>query len=219
MSIRIGIYDFFAHVIPGGVLLAAILFGLRHVAPLPIDIADASTLQFLALGTVAYILGYAIDPLSKRWEKLFRPKDLYQRTVASFQAQNPKVAVQTESLDLFTLLYFIKRHSIEMSQDLDQLKAVSIMLRNTSFGLLIVALVFWVEGLLTNQRVFFGMVGVLCLGLAIALIRESIKFETWFIKAIHQSVVALIAEPHQLSVTLKPDPRQTSDPSQPPGQP
>lgn len=79
MSITIGIYDFFSRIIPGGVFVSALLYILQKDPSLAINLANVSTLQFVILGTLSYIFGFVLTPVSEPWYRFFRPKSLYKK--------------------------------------------------------------------------------------------------------------------------------------------
>lgn len=206
MGITIGIYDFFSRIIPGGILVAALLYLLQKDLLLSASLSNLSTLQLIALGTLSYIMGYVLTPISDPWNRLFRPKNLYKKTISELSKELPAVEMSLDDMNWYTLLAFIKRHNMPMSQDVEQLNAVSIMLRNTSFALLLFCLIFTFEFVFGNHLLRDGLLSIFCLFSSIVLVRESVKFRTWFYKAVYQSVVALIAEPKQLSVKFQSKP-------------
>ena len=60
MSIRVGIYDFFARVIPGGLRLAAFLYILIRYFSFSINFIKLSTTQLIILGAIAYVIGFIL---------------------------------------------------------------------------------------------------------------------------------------------------------------
>lgn len=203
MTIRIGVYDFFAHLIGGSFLLAVLLYIFQKILPLPVNIANLSSSQVLILGAMAYVLGYASTPMGSIWYRFWVPKDMYQKTVSKLNQELAGVGVNLEIMDWYTLVAFIKRHSIDMAQDVEQYNAISIMLRSTSLGFLIFSVVFGVEFLFSGHSLGFILLSFICLFLAIVLIQEAVKYHTYFFRSIYQSVVALIVKPEQLSVRFQ----------------
>jgi hypothetical protein len=209
MSITIGIYDFFSRIIPGGVFVAALLYILQKDSSLAINLANVSTLQFVILGTLSYIFGFILTPVSEPWYRFFRPKNLYKKTIDDLGKELPTVEMNLQDMDWYTLLAFIKRHSMQMAQDVEQLNAVSIMLRNTGFSFVCFALIFAAEILFGNHVLRNIFLSIFCLLASVVLAHEAVKFRTWFYRAVYQSVVALIAEPKQLSVKFLTKPPST----------
>ena len=203
MTIRIGVYDFFAHLIGGSFLLAVIVYVLQKLLPLPVDIANLSSTQVLILGTVAYVLGYAATPMGSIWYRFWVPKDVYQKTVSKLNQDLVRMGVSLDIMDWYTLVAFIKRHNVDMAQDVEQYNAISIMLRSTSLGFLLFSGIFGVEFLFSNRLLGFVLLSLICLGLSIVLIQEAVKYHTYFFRSIYQSVVALIMQPEQLSIKFQ----------------
>jgi hypothetical protein len=145
MSIRIGIYDFFARVIPGGVVLAALLYILTRYFGFSTSLLSLSTTQLIALGALAYIIGFVLTPLSAPLYRKLRPKNLYQETIIQLGRELPVIEIQYKDMDWYTLLAFIKRHNMDMGLDVEHLNAVSIMLRNTSLGTFMFSVIFAIE--------------------------------------------------------------------------
>ncbi|MEN8447597.1 MAG: hypothetical protein ABG776_21560, partial [Cyanobacteria bacterium J06555_13] len=74
MGISLSLYDFFAHLVPGGVFLSAFLYAFQESWLRSPAFAALTTAQLLCLGLAAYVLGYVIDPLAYRWYGLFHPR-------------------------------------------------------------------------------------------------------------------------------------------------
>lgn len=203
MTIRIGVYDFFAHLIGGSFLLAALLYILQKLLPLPVNIANLSSSQVLILGTIAYVLGYAATPMGSIWYRFWVPKDVYQKTVSKLNQELAGMRVNLEIMDWYTLVAFIKRHSVDMAQDVEQYNAISIMLRSTSLGFLLFSVIFGAEFLFSGRSLVFIFLSSICLFLSIVLIQEAVKYHTYFFRSIYQSVVALIVKPDQLSISFQ----------------
>ncbi|MEM9908771.1 MAG: hypothetical protein AAF921_27555 [Cyanobacteria bacterium P01_D01_bin.44] len=203
MTIRIGVYDFFAHLIGGSFLLAFLLYVLQKLLPLPVNIANLSSSQVLILGTIAYVLGYVETPLGSIWYRFWVPKDVYQKTVSKLNQEMAGMGVNLEIMDWYTLVAFIKRHSIDMAQDVEQYNAISIMLRSTSLGFLLFSGVFGIEFLFSSRLLGFIILSFICLFLSIVLIKEVVKYHTYFFRSIYQSLVALILKPEQISEKIQ----------------
>ena len=157
----------------------------------------------MILGTIAYVLGYAATPMGSIWYRFWVPKDLYQRTVSRLNQEIAGMGVNLEVMDWYTSVAFIKRHSVDMAQDVEQYNAISIMLRSTSLGFLLFSGVFGIEFLLFNRSPGLIFLGFICLFLSIVLIQEAVKYHTYFFRSIYQSVVALILKPEQISAKFQ----------------
>ena len=201
MSIKLGIYDFFAYIIPGGIVTAAILFVLIKHLGLVIDFGNLSIIEFVAFVTFAYLMGYTNDFIARKtWYKIFHRKNLFETTIADFNKRNHAIEVMLHEMDWYIPLSFIKKQNLDMAQDIDKLNVQNIMLRNSSFGILIFAIIFGVEFFSSGSSPIYAIASVFCLVVSVILARESIKFAAWFYTSIYQSLVALLITPEQLPI-------------------
>ncbi|MFM7449169.1 MAG: hypothetical protein ACKO24_11285 [Leptolyngbyaceae cyanobacterium] len=203
MGIAIGIYDFFSHAIPGGVVVAAILYLLQRDLLLSTNHTSLSVQLLIILGTLSYILGYVLDPFSLFWYRIFSPKNHHKKVIEDLDKNLLSVEINLQDIDWYTLLAFVKRNNMHMSQDVERFNVTSIMLRKVSLGMLIFAFIFSFEFIFINRLPMLVFLGVFCLVTSIVLIKESVKFKSWFYAAIYQSVAALVAEPKNLPVKFK----------------
>lgn len=203
MGIKIGVYDFFSRVIPGGIVVIAILYLVQKDLLLSTNPANFSNLQIVALTILAYVLGCVLTPISLPWYRVFRPNNLHKRAIDELIEKHSGVDFELSNMDCFTLLAFIKRHNMEMSQEVEQFNVTSIMLRNISLSVLIFALIFCTEFVTGNFSLRSGFLSGLCVFAAIVLAKESVKFRMWFYQGIYQSAIALIAEPQNLPIKFQ----------------
>lgn len=204
MSVKLGLYDFFAQLIGGSFFLAAILYVLQKVMPIPVTILGASTSQLVILGTIAYVIGYATSRIAYYWYRLWSPKDLYRQTIEGLsQELREKMEVEIRELDWYTLVAFIKKQNLDMAQDVVQYHAISMMLRSTSFGLLVFAAIFFVELILGKHLAGYLLLSATCLLVSILLVQEAVRYHKFFFRSIYQSVVALLLEADQLSTKFQ----------------
>ena len=201
MSIRMSIYDFFSYAVPGGVFMSPFLYLLSKYYDKVFSLSGMSFWGFLIWGSLAYIIGYAIDPLvSKSWYKIFRSENFFQETMEKFNERHTTVNVKFQEMDWYIPLSFIKRHSIEMAYDVEKFNAINIMLRNVSFGLLIYTIIFSIEFFLEDYAWIYAVLAVICLSFSVTLGRQSAKFQKWFYQSIYQTLIALVMKPEYLPV-------------------
>ncbi len=201
MSIRMGIYDFFSYVIPGGIFISAFQYLFQKYYFQLINLTGISFVEFLVWGSLAYLVGLAIDPLiSKSWYRLFRRKNLFEETMEKFNERHPAVDVLFQEMDWYILLSFIKKHNIEMAYDIEKFNVINIMLRNSSFGILVYAAIFVFEFILNNYFWIYAVFAILSLIISIVLVQQSVKFQKWFYESIYQTVIALTIEIEKLPI-------------------
>jgi len=204
MTIKLGTYDFFAYFIPGGIVTSAILFLLVMHSGLTVDFGSMSIVEFLLVATLAYLLGYANDYLARKtWYRLFLRKDrrnLIRSALEDLNKANSTFQVSSEHTDWYLYLSFIRKQNPDAAQEIDKLNVQNIMLRNASFAILIFAIIFAVEFVSAGYFYLYGIGSLLCFGTSIILVRESIKFSMWFVRAIYKALVALVITPEQLPI-------------------
>ena len=210
MSIKLGIYDFFSYFVPGGIITAAFFFVLNKHLEFAIDCGSLSIIEFLGLGTLAYLVGFAADSISRKtWYRLFYRNDLFEVTISKFNKRHPSFEVLFQEIDWYIAFSFIKKQNLDVAQDIDKFNVTSIMLRNSSLGLLLFAIIFIVEFFLDGYLSVDAIFGVSCLAIAIILVRESVKFKAWFYQSILQSLVGLLAKPEQMPVKFEVKPKRS----------
>ncbi len=207
MGISLDLYDFFAHLIPGGFVLMAFLYEFQEAWLRSPAFAKLSTAQLFGIALLAYVLGYVINPLSKYWYNLFARK-----TNSFGQAENaakslckdyPQINIDAQALSWYVSLAYIKRHNLPMALEIERLNVTHIMLRGISLGLLIFSFAFCSK-MITGIKVLpYVLLSLLSMGMSYVLIQEAIKFRQWFYKAIYQSALALKLEPNQLPMTYR----------------
>lgn len=204
MTIKIRAYDFFAYTIPGGIFVAAFGYILHKYQWIPISLANLSTLELVVLVGLSYLVGYFVDPLvSKSWYRLFRSEDLFERTMTEFNKRQPSLEVNFRDMDWYIFFAFIKRHDNDMALDIDRLKVINVMLKNSSLGLFVFAVIFLLDFIDYGYLPIHVIGSIICLLMALVLGKESVKFQIWFYEGVFQCTIALILEPRQLPIKFE----------------
>ena len=205
MSVKLGLYDFFSYLIPGGIVTAWFFFVLNKHFGLAMDWKNFSITELLLLGILSYLVGYAADFItSKTWYKLFRNKNLFESTMSDFNNRHPTIEVEFNEMDWYISYSFVKKHNLEMAQDIDKFNVTNKMLRTSSFGFLLFAILFLVEFFLNRYASIDAILSVSCFIIAIILVHQAVKFSTWFYQAVFDSLIAIVAKPEQMPITFKP---------------
>lgn len=193
MNIRLGIYEIFSRIVPGGVYLAAIAQFLSVMGLLTIDwqaFNDISLIASVVMAVVAYVVGGALNPLSFLWLRIFGNKGVSAASLAAFkQRYHADWAIDLEDKDWPVLLAWLRTKNLELTGDIERQNAISIMLRNVSLGLGIMAINFLVAFAIGHslRDVFAAVITFL---LSMLVVRESTKFRGWFYDAIFQTTLA-----------------------------
>lgn len=201
MNLRLGIYEIFSRIVPGGVYMAAIAQLLSVLGLLVIDwqaLNDVSLIASFGLVVLAYVVGGALNPYSFIWLRLFGNKGVSTVSLAAFkQRYRAQWEIDVDDKDWPVLLAFLRTKNLELTGDIERQNAISIMLRNVSFGLGMMAVNFVVAFVLyrTLPNLFAA---VILLVVSILVVRESTKFRRWFYDGIFETTLAYRIELEKL---------------------
>lgn len=204
MSIKLGIYDFLAYTIPGGLYLLAILYIVIRLTPLSIDLWQITIIQFFVFTAAAYVLGLIIDPIAKNlWYRRFETKNLLTEVLKELNTRNEIIDFPTiTAIDWYILLVYIRRHNMEMAVEIERFNAVQIMLRNVSFALLLYAILPIIDLVEYGFSFWQGLIVVSCFVASMVSLKQSIKFDKWFYLGIYETIAGLQLKPEFLPVTI-----------------
>jgi hypothetical protein len=191
MSIKANVYDFFAYTIPGGFILLTTLYALTIFGVLQIDFFSLapSTAQIIIIIGLSYILGLLLEPIARLWYRLFKPKGYAELALIEFKKSHPLIHVNFEASDWNILFAYLKRQNLDIASDIERVNASSVMLRNISFGFMVLAVAELVNFymLFLPLHLFFSIV---LLVFSIIAGKESDKFAQWFFLAIFENIAS-----------------------------
>jgi hypothetical protein len=195
MSIRIGLYDFFAYTLPGVCYILIAVYGLAIFGFINIDLSLLNSLSLfsvLALIGAGYIIGLLFDPIAYRWARLFQKSNRETARLAfdEFSSRHPWLKANFKAADWGLLLRAVKSRSIEAAMDVEQHNVASIMLRNISLGLLLLAVIYMLFFLIINFNLWNLVLATLCCSLSIIAIQRSKLRRHWFYIAIFEAFAA-----------------------------
>src|SRR5512145_188075 len=193
MNLRLGIYEIFSRIVPGGLYIVAVAQFLSVFGIIKFDLQVFNNLSIavlIGLIVAAYILGEAFDNLSLIFFRLFQKKGVSSRTFAQFKkTYQDRWQIDFSDNDWSLLLAFIRTKNLELAGELERYNAISIMLRNISLGLL-----FMVIGSLMQLFISHNWVNAyaafLVLILSMLMIRESMRFRRWFYTRVYETTLA-----------------------------
>ncbi len=192
MSIRIGIYDFFAYTVPGGLMLLVLLCVLdtAGIQGLWGMVVGMNTLQVFITIVACYLTGFICSPFLSIWSAVFEPKHFEQDALERFRAKHPGMVIGINASDWAIWLASIRRENLDLSVEIDRHMAVSKMIRGISLFLLLSGLMAAVNIFTGRISAWYILAAVMAIGLAVLAVRESIKFKRWFYFVIFEMVVA-----------------------------
>jgi len=191
MTIRIGIYDFFAYTIPGAVYLSAVVYLLHTFQVVSIDFAfaDLSIIHIVVVAFLSYITGFIFDPIpTPLWERLFGLKDTSEKVLDKFKQDHPCLDIKFRGSAWPILLAYIRRESVDVASDIEKFNAIAKMFKNVSFGFFVFSVIWIIQALRTNLWPLILALTFLLLSLVAA--RQGAKFKRWFYSMIYEATVA-----------------------------
>jgi len=193
MNIRLGLYDVFSRIVPGGLYIAAVAQLLSIMGYVRFDLQTLDNLSLIAsIGFVliAYTLGGAFDKLALLLFRLFKKPGFSERSFAEFKKRHQdRWLIDFGDRDWSLLLAFIRTKNLELAGELERHNALSIMLRNVSLGLVFLAANSLIQFFVSwNSINIFIIIAMLVLSLL--TIREAVKYRGWFYDGIYETVLA-----------------------------
>ena len=193
MSIKINLYDFFAYTVPGSLYLIATFYFCLIFGVLNLDwqlIRETIKDQSLLLIILSYLAGFTFDPISRYWYRRFAPLGLEKIMFDVFRVAHPDINVKFTPSDWNILHAFIRRQNIEEYSEIEKFNANKVMLRNTSFSLLLMSILTLLRGVMTSFYIWDFAVAVLLLCLSLITGNQAAKFDKWFFLAIYETMAA-----------------------------
>lgn len=190
MSMRLSIYDIFSRIVPGGFYLGVFIEFARIMNLIQfnwLDLKDFGVVASLALLMAAYIIGSAMDSLSSAWEKrLFNVND---RILEAFKDEHGEWQIDFRDDDWAILRAYVYVHNPDVVDEIERHNALSIMMRNISFGLVLLAACETIQFLRTND-VWFVVFAVALLFLSYQTGIQSKYMHDWFYRSIYETIIA-----------------------------
>lgn len=187
MSITLGIYDVFSYAIPGLLYLFAFNEGLKLLNLPSVDITQLDNVAYLFLiGLLSYLVGHLFDYISHHvWYRRFYPGKSAERAYSSF-VNYSDLESDFRPHQWPMLLSVIRHHDMGVCNTIDKNKATSIMLRNVSFALFLLTIIFLVSAFSSGFSAGFLITAVGMLIGSIVSLRRSDNFNQWFYLLIYQ---------------------------------
>jgi hypothetical protein len=193
MAIRIGVYDFFAYTVPGGLYLTVLIYLCTIFGLIAVDsqsLNNLSAIQILVLAVLAYISGLIFDPVAKKWYQIFKPKGLSKKVLDDFRKKYASLDVKFQLGDWPILLTYLRQNASDVAADIDKYNATNIMLRNISLSLILLSAIEITQFFRTSFLIVHLVLSVVFVIASIVTVRESVKFATWFYSATYEAIAA-----------------------------
>jgi len=193
MSIRLGIYDFFAYTVPGGLYILLLVYSLQEFQFIAIDFrsVDLSLMQIIIYAVLAYVVGLVADPIvNKSWYRLFKREGLHKSALRELKDRYPDLEFNFTSKYWPVLLAYMKKEDIDTAVEMERHNVTNIMLRNVSFIFLVLSLIQFIQFGSQGFPVWRMVLGIVFLTFSIVAVQQSLKFGRWFFLSIFEGMVA-----------------------------
>lgn len=186
MSFSVGFFDLFSCVIPGFlyVFLLNEILALAKISNIDLfQLKDITTL-ILVVG-LAYIAGMLFSRFAKLWYDLWVRKAQDVEALRYLLRHHPDLPIGYKSGDWALIYASVKQDHLELSNQMDREKAISIMLYNLSFGffLLILLEVFYA---IHFQNGLYLLVCAVALVASLSAMNGSRLYNLWFYRDIFE---------------------------------
>ena len=140
MNIRLGIYDFFSRIVPGGFYLIAFVEFSKALGWIKFDwgiLKDIGILPSAGLLIFSYVIATAMDQLGIMWQRIFRKRGVSNSSPFERfkQLHADRWIVDFEDKDWPILRAYIYIHNPAVGEEIERFNALNIMFRNLSLGL------------------------------------------------------------------------------------
>jgi hypothetical protein len=193
MNIQLGIYEIFSTIIPGCVYLVWIFELLILTGGISVkwqDLNGVTWVSALFLLVVAYLLGVIFGRFGLFLYKQFKKEDISVESLKQFkQKHEARWDMDFVDDDWHILLAFVRSKSLDLAREIERHQASAIMLRNISFGFLLLAIInmgqyIWL------RNIYLLIVGIVLLIFSRLMISDSMKFRHWYYDSILSSILA-----------------------------
>lgn len=213
MSITLGIYDVFSYAIPGLLYLFAFNEGLKVLNATSVDIAQVDNVTYLFLiGLLSYLVGHLFDHISHHiWYRRFYPGKSAERAYSSFLNYSD-LESDFRPRHWPMLLSVIRHNNMEVCNTIDKNKATSIMLRNVSFALFLLTIIFLVSAFSSGFSAGFLITAIGILIGSIVSLRRSDNFNQSFYLLIYQQATVYGSNLQEVINSSKPSTSKREQP-------
>ena len=193
MNIRLGIYEIFSRIVPGGLYIFTVgqlLVILGIVVPDWQVLNSLSLVSGLGIMAVAYVFGETLDRFALAWFRVFCKRGYNSIALANFKRWYvDKWDIDLKDTEWHILLAYIRTKDLALTDEIERHNAISIMLRNISLGLLFLAINCFI-GYFLSRGIHYVVAGIASVLFAVLIILDSVKFHQWFFNSIYDTILA-----------------------------
>lgn len=158
MNFTLGLFDLFTYAVPGSLYLAIFVYVAETFEW--IDLTQvrntSSVVLIIVIAIASFLLGHITYPLAKMAEQVFRLQELRaldakRNFVAKYPGSTSRHFLQA---DFFILLAAAELHDKDVATEISHLRAVGLMLRNSSLALTVATVAALVQLIIGGDRPF-----------------------------------------------------------------
>jgi hypothetical protein len=165
MNIRLGVYDLFSRIVPGGFYLLAFSEFARVLGWFKFDwniLKDLGILLSAIFLIIAYVIATAMDGLGSIWQRILKKPET--RNAPFERVKKLHVdhwIIDFEDKDWPVLRAYIYIHNPSVGEEIERFNALNIMFRNLSLGLAMLSIVEIIQFVNTNDLRILVLAAVL----------------------------------------------------------
>ena len=203
MTIQLGIYDFFAYAVPGGLYLLLLTYLLAVFSGNKFDFAslsDLSLVQTLIFTVIAYLTGLVIDRIAVFWYRIFEPSQLEENVLEKLRQRYSNLGFKFQGKDWAVLIAYLQREKPETTSEIHRFNAIHIFLKNASFAFAILSIAEVVLLIVNHLDWTYLLISVSAAISSIISARQAVRFKRWFFSANFEAVIAKSLEQSDLVI-------------------
>lgn len=192
MNIGLGVYDIFSRIVPGGFYLLVFYQLAVVLGWIKIDLTtfnEIGIVPSIGLIVLAYILGTGMGRVASVWHRIFKKRGMSDRVLDKFKEENMDWQFIFKAKDWPILRAYIRLHNPEIANVIDRNNALSIMLRNISLGLVLLAFTEGIQFVNTMNWIYILLVALLIF-FSYQIAIQARDLQDWFYHGIFQTIIA-----------------------------
>jgi hypothetical protein len=189
VSSRLGIYDIFSRIVPGGLYLGALVEFARILNLIRFDwgtvLGELGVIPSIGLALIAFVLGSAMDGISVAWHNLFR---LHSKGLNDFKEEHNNWKIEFQEKDWAILRAYIYIHNLNVADEIERHNALSIMMRNISLAFALLSVCEVIQ-LITIGDWRFAVLAVILMFLSYQAAIQARNMRDWFYRSIYETII------------------------------
>jgi hypothetical protein len=192
MGNKIGIYEFFAYTVPGGLYILVGVYALHlfEIVPIKPSYFSLSAVNFFFFVAFSYVFGHIFNRICDViWYRFFRVNH-FETMLAKFRNIYPNMEFNFSPIDWPILLACLRRENLQIVSEIEKFNAAAILFKNISFAFLILSIAQIVQlAFFEVSSVHFILLIFFVISSIISMDR-SLVYNKWFSATIYEAIIA-----------------------------